>query len=882
MRYITDTQYLQNIANAIRAKKEEIDSAYGIKDLVVSHQPDIVVVPDGITYSTNNLVITAKYNGMADRNVTNECKLTPVPGTVLSPESQTTITATYKYKFSTKSVTFNVGENLSPTSIVVLNPPDKIEYPYGNGFTGDFFDPTGLKIGAVFNSTYIGEYTKELNDDEYSLSISTNEKITTNKTLTITYGNLSTTLQLYINTPVFGAEWDGMSAPVLVRTENAAGLEDPIPALDNGTGSSPFDNFYPWKGMYKIEDVNAGTLIGIPKFYYKIIQDGLGIKFQISQTYKNGFLCSPFHMDKGDGIGERDWVYIGRYHNSSNHKSETGIMPYLQTITNTRTNIHTLGSDVWNSDYAARITLWLLYIIEFANWDSQATIGYGCGNGSSYSNNGLTDDMQYHTGTDKSTRTTYGHTQFRYIEDLWGNGQDWLDGIYFDGTNVYIKKNPADFNVSGTGTIIGKRQTSSGNIASWSIPEIDGYEYFIFPNRLGGNYTIPDYYSYSSTSTYTLLVTGSTYSQSTSVGLFNLYAYSNSGTSTSRLMKLPNNVKQLVSIEVVSCPTKRDYQVGEQINKAGMVVRATYTDGSTATVTNNCTVTLDVNKAIISYQYNTFICKDSFDVNIYSGATKIVTWQDGTNEEISSMVSAAMNGDIDLTEFWNVGDERKVHLKAMSATGVGESHVEQDVTFILMDANNEHYTYTSTPASGRTHPFFIVGQKNGLRGISETTAGEGYMSNTSSTASWAASPRRTWCNNIYKNAIDTNLVNIFHQVTYKMPDAYNSTTLSEISDYFFLPTIKEVYGGATATSAGSSSTKNSNLAEFNEYSQWQYYSEYTWHPIYFYDGTTGYSSAFTRSKYYSSASYFCVINTSTSSTYSSNTAARTLIPAGAI
>ena len=76
MRYITDTQYLQNIANAIRAKKEEIDSAYGIKDLVVSHQPDIVVVPDGITYSTNS-TIDYTFNFKKDNNNTGSLKYYP-------------------------------------------------------------------------------------------------------------------------------------------------------------------------------------------------------------------------------------------------------------------------------------------------------------------------------------------------------------------------------------------------------------------------------------------------------------------------------------------------------------------------------------------------------------------------------------------------------------------------------------------------------------------------------------------------------------------------------------------------------------------------------------------------------------------------------------
>jgi hypothetical protein len=45
------------------------------------------------------------------------------------------------------------------------------------------------------------------------------------------------------------------------------------------------------------------------------------------------------------------------------------------------------------------------------------------------------------------------------------------------------------------------------------------------------------------------------------------------------------NIPTLVSIGVITMPTKTTYTAGEALDLSGMVVRATYSDGSMATVT---------------------------------------------------------------------------------------------------------------------------------------------------------------------------------------------------------------------------------------------------------------------------------------------------------
>lgn len=297
-----------------------------------------------------------------------------------------------------------------------------------------------------------------------------------------------------IETKIYGAVWDGSSSPAWSRTDDAASFTDPVPYYSGmtDTPSSPFDNILPWSGMTIVDDADVGKLVRIPKFYYKWTRNGSSMKLQISMTQEEGFLCSPAHADRGDSNGERDYVYVARYDcSSSDYKSTTGVSPKVSvTRGDFRTAIHNLGSNIWQYDYAMFWTIGMLYLVEFAHWDSQLKIGFGCGNGSSIENTGATDSMQYHTGTNATARNSYGHTQYRYIEDLWSNVFDWCDGIYLNGTTIYGINNPSNYSDTTGGTEIGTRPTSANSTKAWNPnPNVSGLEYAITPSEtLMGNY----------------------------------------------------------------------------------------------------------------------------------------------------------------------------------------------------------------------------------------------------------------------------------------------------------------------------------------------------------------------------------------------------------
>lgn len=345
---------------------------------------------------------------------------------------------------------------------------------------------------------------------------------------------------------IYGAEWDGSSSTVLSRTDESALFVDPNPYVADGShpGSSPFDNLMPWKGM-EIVTISDNSLVKIPKFWYKITTNGSSIKFQIADKATSGFNVSPAHQDRGDGAGERDYIYVGRYHSISTYKSQSGAQP-LTNITRAtgRTNIHNLGTGFWQWDYATLVTIWLLYIVEFANWNSQTCIGYGCSSGNAKYNTGATSSMTYHTGTTATSRTSYASgCQYRYIEDLWGNVFDWCDGIRFSSSSIYIYKNPSEFSDSSGGVNTGTRPTSDGYISSWNQPSTTGYDWAIYPGAVSGSDStyVPDYCGYSSSGV--VLFVGGDYYQYLYYGLFYLsgsYSASSSyGSIGVRVMYLP-------------------------------------------------------------------------------------------------------------------------------------------------------------------------------------------------------------------------------------------------------------------------------------------------------------------------------------------------------
>lgn len=331
---------------------------------------------------------------------------------------------------------------------------------------------------------------------------------------------------------IYGVEWDWTSSGPTkgTRTDAAAGFSDPNPAVNNGNGSSPFDNLMPWAGMVK-ETRTGGVMVKEPKYWYKWTKTGKKLKLQIADGPVEGFHVDPVNMDRGDGLGELNFSYIARYHCASGtYKSETNKAQQVSiTRSAARTSIHNLGANIWQMDFAQMWYVGMLFLVEFADWNGER-IGRGCSASGSKENNGKTDAMQYHTGTTAANRDTYGYTQYRNIEGWWDNVYDWMDGCYYNSNGLNVIKNPNQFSDSANGTLVGK--PVAGYPSDFTIPTQSGLEWALFPSAAAGSTTnyVPDYWDFYGG--YPCLYRGGNYYQSQYRGPFYVYYYGTSNTST--------------------------------------------------------------------------------------------------------------------------------------------------------------------------------------------------------------------------------------------------------------------------------------------------------------------------------------------------------------
>lgn len=331
---------------------------------------------------------------------------------------------------------------------------------------------------------------------------------------------------------IYGVEWDWTSSGPTkgTRTDAAAGFSDPNPAVNNGNGSSPFDNLMPWAGMVK-ETRTGGVMVKEPKYWYKWTKTGKKLKLQIADGPVEGFHVDPVNMDRGDGLGELNFSYIARYHCASGtYKSETNKAQQVSiTRSAARTSIHNLGANIWQMDFAQMWYVGMLFLVEFADWNGER-IGRGCSASGSKENNGKTDAMQYHTGTTAANRDTYGYTQYRNIEGWWDNVYDWMDGCYYNSNGLNVIKNPNQFSDSANGTLVGK--PVAGYPSDFTIPTQSGLEWALFPSAAAGSTTnyVPDYWNFGGS--YPCLRRGGDYNQNQNRGPFYVSYYGTSYTNT--------------------------------------------------------------------------------------------------------------------------------------------------------------------------------------------------------------------------------------------------------------------------------------------------------------------------------------------------------------
>ncbi|MBR3861151.1 MAG: hypothetical protein IKM84_04620 [Oscillospiraceae bacterium] len=295
----------------------------------------------------------------------------------------------------------------------------------------------------------------------------------------------------------YGIEWD-FSQNTITRLGLASSFADPVPATTlSETGSSPFDGIMPWAGMrrYNIIDGavaysedDAGysesaydTVVYIPEFYYTAHKDTANGTWlwAISPTPLEGYVKHP-------GSGR----YVGRFKTSGSSAavySMAGVQPLVNTSrTNFRTYSRNKGAKWYMLDLASWSALQMLYLVEFANFDSQAKLGGGYGSDSQAT--GSTTGALYHTINGRNTYNSY-----RWVEQPFGRCREWVDGFVASDRAVYTGIKNATFGDKTTGLFAtGITLPSSNYISGFGYSEKCPYA-FIPDSASDESSAVPDY-----------------------------------------------------------------------------------------------------------------------------------------------------------------------------------------------------------------------------------------------------------------------------------------------------------------------------------------------------------------------------------------------------
>lgn len=455
----------------------------------------------------------------------------------------------------TKNATWTIGKknqavHFSPSSNIVLDAQNKtatIKY------SGDFHGPV-----SVSYSNTAKEYFDASVDTEQQIFIITAKKETGDQTFFLTFvfegdknyseARYSRKVTVESLTSVFGVSWDSSNpSTALTRLTKANDpnklvtvdiTTEPVPAVGTGSGSSPFDSYMPWMGMeectlnnatgkvsskkgdpgFKRTSIDRPVMVKIPEFYYKIERVGSIFRYYIADGPVDGLSLHP-------GSGDN---YLARYEAGEASSgtlgfilaSYSGTTPSVSKTRSTfRDHARNMASGFQLRDIAAWCAYDLLYLVEYADWDSQKKIGPGIVNDTAAHKTGETDAMVYHTG--RANSGDNAAVQYRGIENPWGNVSEFIDGINVYGQSVYICTDPeiytddTDTNYPYSNIKLPTSGWTKGLGLSTNFP------WAYLPNEVGGSGStfIPDYVTHLSQG-WQVLVVGGYYSDGSYAGLF--------------------------------------------------------------------------------------------------------------------------------------------------------------------------------------------------------------------------------------------------------------------------------------------------------------------------------------------------------------------------
>ena len=223
-------------------------------------------------------------------------------------------------------------------------------------------------------------------------------------------------------------------------------------------------------------------------------------------------------------------------------------------------------------------------------------------------------------------------------------------------------------------------------------------------------------------------------------------------------------------------------------------------------------------------------------------------FETATDAQLAAMLDSYYNGYYDTTEietlkstYMPIGAKRTIHLSAMSAySPLTDVHHADNYDVVII--GHEHDNLKTPSSSGKTKALLTLQLDRILykNTTDETYTSDypavedegGYMNSTATNVGgWTNCARRSWCNNIFINALPTDIKSLVKTVN-KLTSAGNqSSTIETTEDDIFLLSEIEVFGRLNYSKAGEGSqyeyfTTASNINKKPSYKT--YVNAYWW------------------------------------------------------
>lgn len=301
----------------------------------------------------------------------------------------------------------------------------------------------------------------------------------------------------------FAFNWNGTNYTYTTcGTEWNQSLDSYTRTTTVGTYTQPdFDNIFPWShmrrctlwdngtvnyylnatntslkatgGLSDLTGVDGQVMVEIPKFYVSHTFTGATHDWEVSRFNISGFSIHNAFIKNGVEV---DYRYIGAYEGSMWDATTSAMVPSANIITNMyasgdklcsvsgeypkvnemRSEFRAMAAERgagWRQqDFDLISAVQLLYLIEYADFNSQSTIGYGRTQllGGSWTADSYIGQCGKSNTDGDGTNSVAGNTNnaymtYRGIENFYGDVWNWVDGININNNIPYVSNNDSDW-----------------------------------------------------------------------------------------------------------------------------------------------------------------------------------------------------------------------------------------------------------------------------------------------------------------------------------------------------------------------------------------------------------------------------------------------------